>query len=64
MFAKLIAVIPLLTNGSGRNDRFSLSWPLTQTGLNSLWKPIFKMMTTSQYNDEVGSETGVSRLVF
>ena len=32
-----IASIPLLTNGSGRNERFSSSWPFTQTGVNSPW---------------------------
>ena len=63
MLAKLIASMPLLTNDSGRNERFSSSWFLTQTGLNGLWKPISKIMAKNLYNDEVGSEKGASRLV-
>ena len=54
MLAKLIASIPLLTNGSGRNDRFLSSWHFTVTGLK-----ISKMVATSLYYDKVGSETGV-----
>ena len=40
MLTKLFASIPLLPNGSRRNDRFSSSETLTQTGLKNLWKSI------------------------
>ena len=63
MLTILIASISLLTNGSGRNDRFSSSGLFRQTGLKSQWKPISKMMATSLYNDGIRSESGVSRLV-